>query len=259
LNKDTLPASDDQPRLHLPRHVAIVMDGNGRWALQRKLPRTAGHRAGIKSIRAIMEESVRQGIQAVTLFAFSSENWCRPRVEVNFLMDLFAGTLHSEVNRLTENGVRLRVIGERTAFPEKLRHRIAAVEKVTSTNAAMLLQVAANYGGRWDIVQAAWRLATDACAGRIAPEDVDEGMFSTRLSFPDLPDPDLFIRTGGERRISNFLLWQSAYSELYFSDLMWPDFDASAYREALADFAGRQRRFGLTGDQARIDAASGAG
>jgi len=250
LNKDASPSSDHQPRLHLPRHVAIVMDGNGRWAVRRKLPRTAGHRVGIKSVRAIVEESVRQGIQAVTLFAFSSENWRRPKSEVSLLMDLFMGTLRSEVNRLTENGVRLRIIGERAAFPEKLRHRIAAVEKVTSTNQAMLLQVAANYGGRWDIVQAARRLIADAHAGRIAPEDVDEGVFSSRLSFPDLPDPDLFIRTGGEQRISNFLLWQSAYSEFYFSDLMWPDFNAVAYREALADFTGRQRRFGLTGDQA---------
>lgn len=259
MNKDTSSSSDDHPRLHLPRHVAIVMDGNGRWALRRKLPRAAGHRAGIKSVRAVVEESVRQGIQALTLFAFSSENWRRPKSEVNLLMDLFMGTLRSEVNRLTDNGVRLRIIGERAAFPEKLRHRIAAVEKVTNTNQAMLLQVAANYGGRWDIVQAARRLIADAHAGRIAPEDVDEEVFSTRLSFPDLPDPDLFIRTGGEQRISNFLIWQSAYSELYFSDLMWPDFNAPAYREALADFAGRQRRFGLTSDQAGSGVASGAG
>lgn len=254
-----MQSSDDHPRLYLPRHVAIVMDGNGRWALRRKLPRTAGHRAGIKSVRTVVEESVRQGIHALTLFAFSSENWCRPKPEVNFLMDLFMGTLRSEINRLTENGVRLRIIGERAAFPEKLRHRIAAAEKVTSTNQAMLLQIAANYGGRWDIVQAVRRLVADAHAGRIAPGDVDEEVFSSRLSFPDLPEPDLFIRTGGERRISNFLLWQSAYSELYFSDLMWPDFNALAYREALADFAGRQRRFGLTGDQAGSGVASGAG
>jgi len=259
LNKDTLPFSDDLPRLHLPRHVAIVMDGNGRWALRRKLPRTAGHRAGIKSARAVVEESVRQGIQALTLFAFSSENWRRPKSEVDLLMDLFMGTLCSEVNRLAENGVRLRIIGEHAAFPEKLRRRIAAVEKVTSTNQAILLQVAANYGGRWDIVQAARRLVADARAGCIVPEDVDEGVFSTHLSSPDLPDPDLFIRTGGEQRISNFLLWQSAYSELYFSDLMWPDFNALAYREALADFAGRQRRFGLTSDQTGCGVANGAG
>jgi len=259
LNNNISPFSDGRLPWLIPRHVAIVMDGNGRWALRRKLPRTAGHRAGIKSVRAIAEESVSQGIRAVTLFAFSSENWRRPKSEVHLLMDLFMGTLRSEVNRLTENGVRLRIIGERAAFPERLRHRIAAVEKVTRANEAMLLQVAANYGGRWDIVQAARRLVADARAGRIAPEDVDEGVFSTRLSFPDLPDPDLFIRTGGEQRISNFLLWQSAYSEFYFSDLMWPDFDAVAYREALADFAGRQRRFGSTGNQAGIDVASGAG
>jgi len=258
LNDDTVVPSNDQPRLRLPRHVAIVMDGNGRWAAQRRLPRTAGHRAGIKSVRIIVEESVRQGIGALTLFAFSSENWRRPESEVNLLLDLFVGTLRAEVRLLNENGVRLRVIGERTAFPEKLQQSIAEAEDATRANQAMLLQVAANYGGRWDITQAARCLAADARADRIAPEDVDERFFSTRLSFPDLPDPDLFIRTGGEQRISNFLLWQSAYSELYFSDLMWPDFGIPAYQEALADFARRQRRFGLTGDQTGAGVAGGA-
>lgn len=250
MNDDRIVSSANQSRLRVPRHVAIVMDGNGRWAVRRRLPRTAGHRAGIKSVRAVVEESVRQGVEALTLFAFSSENWRRPESEVNFLLELFVGVLRAEVKRLNENGVRLRIIGERRAFPEKLQQSIATAEKATKTNEAMLLQVAANYGGRWDITQAARRLAADARAGRIAPEDVDERLFSDRLSFPDLPDPDLFIRTGGEQRISNFLLWQSAYSELYFSELMWPDFDDSAYREALADFGHRQRRFGMTGDQA---------
>jgi undecaprenyl diphosphate synthase len=166
--------------------------------------------------------------------------------------------LRAEVNRLDENGVRLRVIGERTAFPQKLQRRIAEAEEMTGANQAMLLQIAANYGGRWDITQAARRLVTLARDGGIAPEDVNEQMFSGLLSFPDLPDPDLFIRTGGEQRISNFVLWQSAYSELYFSDLMWPDFGAEAYREALADFARRQRRFGLTGEQASEGARSEA-
>ncbi len=209
-------------------------------------------------MRAVVEESIRQGIGVLTLFAFSSENWRRPKTEVNLLLELFMRVLRTEVNRLNENGVRLRIIGERTAFPEKLQRRIAEAEAATRTNEAMLLQVAANYGGRWDIVQAARRLATDVCAGKVAPEEVDERLFSTRLSFPDLPDPDLFIRTGGEQRISNFVLWQSAYSELYFSDLMWPDFGAEAYREAVADFARRQRRFGLTGDQADTGAEDGA-
>jgi undecaprenyl diphosphate synthase len=243
------PAANDHPLLRVPRHVAIVMDGNGRWALRRKLPRTAGHRAGVKSVRAVVEESVRQGVGALTLFAFSSENWRRPKSEVSLLMELFMSALRAEINRLNENGVRLRIVGERSAFPEKLQRRIAEAEDVTSANRALLLQIAANYGGRWDIAQAARRLAAQARDGRVAPEDVDERFFSTLLSFPDLPDPDLLIRTGGEQRISNFLLWQSAYSELYFSDLMWPDFGAEAYRNALADFASRQRRFGLTDEQ----------
>lgn len=209
-------------------------------------------------MRAVVEESIRQGIGALTLFAFSSENWSRPKSEVNLLMELFMSALRTEVNRLDENGVRLRIIGERTAFPEKLQHRMAEAEAATRANGAILLQIAANYGGRWDIAQAARQLVADARAGRIVPEEVDEQLFSTRLSFPGLPDPDLFIRTGGEQRISNFVLWQSAYSELYFSDLMWPDFGTTAYRKALADFTRRQRRFGLTGDQADTGSASGA-
>ncbi len=225
------------------------MDGNGRWAQRRHLPRTAGHRAGVKSVRTVVEESVRQGVGALTLFAFSSENWRRPRSEVSLLMELFMSALRAEVARLTENDVRLRIIGERTAFPEKLQQRIAEAEEETRDNQAMVLQIAANYGGRWDITQAVRRLVAEARAARIAPEEVDERLFAARLSFPDLPDPDLFIRTGGEQRISNFVLWQSAYSELYFTDLMWPDFNAQAYREALAEFARRQRRFGLTGEQ----------
>ena len=243
----------DQTVSDRPRHVAIVMDGNGRWALRRKLPRTAGHRAGVKSVRAVVEESVRQGVGALTLFAFSSENWRRPKSEVSLLMELFMSALRAEVGRLHENGVRLRIVGERSAFPEKLQRRIAEAEEVTAANRALILQIAANYGGRWDIARAARSLAADVRQGRVAPEDLDERLFASRLSFPDLPDPDLFIRTGGEQRISNFVLWQSAYSELYFSDLMWPDFGAEAYREALADFARRQRRFGLTGDQVGAD------
>lgn len=240
---------DGQYAPRVPQHVAIIMDGNGRWALRRNRPRTAGHRAGVKSVRAVVEESVRQGVGALTLFAFSSENWRRPKSEVSLLMELFLSALRAEVKRLDENGVRLRIVGERTAFPEKLQRGIVEAEEATRSNDAMVLQVAANYGGRWDITQAAQRLVADARAGRLAPEDVNEQAFASRLSFPDLPDPDLFIRTGGEQRLSNFLLWQSAYSELFFSDLMWPDFGAKAYAEILADFARRQRRFGLTSEQ----------
>jgi len=196
-----------------------------------------------------VEESVRQGIGALTLFAFSSENWRRPKSEVSVLMELFVSALRAELGRLNENGVRLRIIGERTAFPKKLQRRMAEAEEATGANRAIVLQIAANYGGRWDILQAARHLAAQVREGRVVPEDVDEQLFSNLLSFPDLPDPDFFIRTGGEQRISNFVLWQSAYSELYFSDLMWPDFGTDAYREALADFARRQRRFGLTGEQ----------
>jgi undecaprenyl diphosphate synthase len=246
---ETLGPAGKGPPTRLPRHVAIIMDGNGRWARQRNLPRTAWHRAGVKSVRAVVEESVRQGVGALTLFAFSSENWRRPRSEVNLLMELFMSALRAEVRRLDENGVRLRIIGDRTAFPEKLQRRIAEAEEITARNQSLVLQVAANYGGRWDIATAARRLAEDVAAGRVEPGAVDEAAFAHYLAYDDLPDPDLFIRTGGEQRLSNFLLWQAAYSELYFSDLMWPDFGAEAYTRALADFARLQRRFGQTGEQ----------
>ncbi len=233
----------------IPRHVAIIMDGNGRWARQRRLPRTAGHRAGVKSVRAVVEESVRRGIEALTLFAFSSENWRRPQAEVQLLMELFLHTLRGEVRRLHENDVRLRIVGERRAFPEKLQRRIAEAEEITANNRTLQLQIAANYGGRWDITQAARRLAADCVAGCLDPHRIDEAALSARLGFADIPDPDLFVRTGGEKRLSNFLLWQAAYAELYFTDLLWPEFDEEAYVRALHDFAARQRRFGQTGEQ----------
>lgn len=237
------------PANPMPRHVAIIMDGNGRWARQRCLPRTAGHRAGVKSVRAVVEESVRRGIDVLTLFAFSSENWRRPQAEVQLLMELFLHTLRGELRRLHENDVRLRVIGERRAFPEKLQLRIAEAEEVTAGNRTLRLQIAANYGGRWDITQATRRLAADCVAGRLDPHRIDEAVLAAYLGFADVPDPDLFIRTGGEKRLSNFLLWQSAYAELYFTDLLWPEFDEEAYGRALEDFAARQRRFGQTGEQ----------
>jgi undecaprenyl diphosphate synthase len=239
--------SDNSPRV--PRHVAIIMDGNGRWARQRHRARTWGHRQGVKSVRAVVEESVRRGVGTLTLFAFSSENWRRPLTEVSVLMDLFMSTLRGEMRRLQENGVRLRVIGERSALSEKLQRRIADAEDLTAHNARLCLQIAANYGGRWDITQATRRLVADVQAGRLGPAAIDELALAERLSFADQPDPDLFIRTGGEKRLSNFILWQSAYAELYFTDLLWPEFDAAAYGEALDDYARRQRRFGLTGEQ----------
>jgi undecaprenyl diphosphate synthase len=239
----------DRQILRAPQHVAIVMDGNGRWARQRNLPRTAGHREGVKSVRAVVEESVRQGVRALTLFAFSSENWGRPRSEVNLLMDLFMSALRAEVRRLDDNRVRLRIIGDRSGFPQRLQHKIAEAEERTASHDRLVLQIAANYGGRWDITRAARRLAAEVAAGRRAPEDIDEDALAANLSFANLVNPDLFIRTGGEKRLSNFLLWQCAYTELYFTDRMWPDFGTEAYREALADFARRQRRFGLTSEQ----------
>jgi undecaprenyl diphosphate synthase len=242
-----------------PGHVAIIMDGNGRWARQRGLPRTAGHRAGVKSVRAVVEESVRQGVRVLTLFAFSSENWRRPAAEVAVLLQLFMSTLRGEVRRLNDNGVQLRVVGERGAFPEKLQSRIAEAEAQTAANRTLILQIAANYGGRWDIARAARRLAAAVVSGELAPEAIDEAALAQRLSFGDIPDPDLFIRTGGEQRLSNFLLWQCAYTELYFTDLLWPEFDAKAYGRALKEYAGRQRRFGQTAEQVAGTIGNGGG
>ncbi|MCB1801410.1 MAG: di-trans,poly-cis-decaprenylcistransferase [Gammaproteobacteria bacterium] len=225
------------------------MDGNGRWAEARGKPRHAGHKAGVASVRSTIEECIRHGVQVLTLFAFSSENWRRPKTEVNLLMDLFFSALQREVKRMQSNDIQLRVIGDLSAFPEKLQKRIRASESATSENRRLVLQIAANYGGRWDVVQAARRLAEAARKGEIAPDDIDEEMFSRNTSIGGLPDPDLFIRTGGDYRISNFLLWHCAYSELYFTPTLWPDFDADEFGKALREYAGRQRRFGKTGAQ----------
>ena len=259
MNNDSQGFSVARTGGQVPGHVAIIMDGNGRWARRRGLPRTAGHRAGVKSVRAVVEESVRQGVRVLTLFAFSSENWRRPAAEVAVLLQLFMSTLRGEVRRLNESGVRLRVVGERGAFPEKLRARIAGAEEQTAGNHALILQIAANYGGRWDITRAARRLAAAVAAGELAPEAIDEAVVAAQLSFADSPDPDLFIRTGGEQRLSNFLLWQSAYTELYFTDLLWPEFDAAAYSRALKEYAGRQRRFGRTAEQVAGAPGDGTG
>jgi undecaprenyl diphosphate synthase len=245
----SIASVDEYAGKRVPHHVAIIMDGNGRWARQRGLPRTAGHRAGAKSVRAVVEESIRAGVRVLTLFAFSSENWRRPPGEVNVLMQLFMSTLQGEVQRLDEHDVQLRIIGDLAAFSDTLQSQFNDAQKATRHNRRLILQVAANYGGRWDIARAARLLATEVAEGRLRPDDIDESAIAAHLSFPDVADPDLFIRTGGEKRISNFLLWQSAYAELYFSDLMWPEFDAAAYSAALNDFARRQRRFGLTGEQ----------
>ncbi len=242
-------APGEVDRSRLPRHIAIIMDGNGRWARKRLMPRYLGHRAGLEAVRKTVEQCIEYGVEVLTLFAFSSENWRRPKKEVGMLMDLFMSALNKEVRRLDRNGVRLRIIGAREAFPQALQDKIAEAERKTAGNDKLVLQIAANYGGRWDVTQAARILARRVARGEMDPEAIDEAMIASELAFPDLPDPDLFIRTGGEQRLSNFVLWQAAYAELYFTDLLWPDFDAQAFADALISFAGRERRFGRTSEQ----------
>jgi len=228
----------------VPRHVAIIMDGNGRWAAQHGEARHYGHRAGAESVRQAVETCARAGVEALTLFAFSSENWQRPAAEVNMLMELFMRVLDRETTRLHENGIRLQIIGDRSRLSEKLQTRCQAAETLTAGNERMVLNIAASYGGRWDIAQAARRLAEAVAAGELAPEAIDETMVGERVCLAGLPEPDLFVRTGGEQRVSNFLLWQLAYTELYFTPVLWPDFDAAQMTRALEWYAGRERRFG---------------
>jgi undecaprenyl diphosphate synthase len=232
-----------------PTHIAIIMDGNGRWAEARGLPRHAGHKEGVRPVRMCIEECGRRGIGALTLFAFSSENWQRPTTEVGTLMQLFLESMDREVDDLHKNKVRLRFIGERRQLSVKLQARMAASEELTAGNPGLRLQVAVSYGGRWDILQAARKLAAAVASGSLAVDDLDEARFARELSLGDMPDPDLFIRTGGDHRISNFLLWNLAYTELHVSETLWPDFDVPNFEAALASFAGRERRFGLTSAQ----------
>ena len=235
----------------VPRHVAIIMDGNGRWAQARHRPRLIGHRAGARAVKRCVEFCLRRGIGALTLFAFSSENWERPADEVSGLMKLFIGVLEREVDELARLGVRLRFIGERERFAQGIRDRMQLAEARTSGNARLHLNIAASYGGRQDIARAARELASEVAAGRMRPEQIDVAALSQRLELSDLPLPDLFIRTGGELRISNFLLWQLAYAELWFTDTLWPDVDEPLLQAALDDYAARERRFGLTSAQLR--------
>ena len=228
----------------LPRHIAVTMDGNGRWAATRGLTRTAGHKEGLKPVRMCIEECSRRAVEALTLFAFSSENWRRPADEVGSLMSLFIEALDREVAELHEKGVRLRFVGDRSSLAVRLQSRIAAAEARTAGNRGLALQVAVSYGGRWDIVQAARSLARECSSGAMLPEEITEARFAERLSLAGLPDVDLHIRTGGEQRISNFLLWQLAYAELWFTERLWPDFTAADLNDALAFFASRERRFG---------------
>ena len=246
-----MSADPADPQLHsgIPRHVAIIMDGNGRWARQRHLPRVAGHHAGVEAVKSVVRACGEKKIQALTLFAFSSENWRRPQEEVGVLMNLFMSALDQQVRKLNDNNIRLSIIGDRSAFSGALQRRIAEAEQLTGGNSGLRLVVAANYGGRWDLLQATRKLMEAVQRGKLAPEAVDEALLESKLCLHDLPEPDLFIRTGGEKRMSNFLLWQLAYSELYFTDTLWPDFDTNAFNAALAFYASRQRRFGRTGEQ----------
>ena len=247
----TTPAAD-----RLPRHVAIIMDGNGRWAERRHRPRSFGHRAGVKAVRASVEFCLRQRIPALTLFAFSSENWSRPATEVNALMTLFLKALDREVGQLREHGVRLRFIGDPAPFPAEVRASMRAAAESTAHNEALALNIAANYGGRWDLAEACRRIAAQVVAGELALADIGPEAIAAQLSLAGLPEPDLFIRTGGDHRISNFLLWQLAYTELHFTDVLWPDFDAAAMARAVEDYARRERRFGQTGAQLRAAAST---
>jgi undecaprenyl diphosphate synthase len=245
----TTDADDRSLYSGLPRHVAIIMDGNGRWARRRRLPRVAGHRAGVDAVRDVVRACGQKGVSALTLFAFSSENWRRPKEEVGMLMGLFMTALDNQVRKLHENGIRLSIIGERRAFSTALQRKIAEAETLTRGNGGLHLVVAANYGGRWDLARAARRVATQVARGELAPEQIVEALLQRHLCLAELPEPDLFIRTGGEQRVSNFLLWQLAYTELYFTDTLWPDFDRAEFDRALASYASRQRRFGRTGEQ----------
>jgi undecaprenyl diphosphate synthase len=248
---------DIPARRDAPRHVAIIMDGNGRWAKQRHLPRFAGHRRGLEAVRGVVKACVERGVQFLTLFAFSSENWRRPPDEVALLMQLFLGALENEVQKLHRNGIRLRVIGDLGAFDRKICALITAGERLTAANGALTLTIAANYGGRWDILQALNRLLKEAPSK--AGGEIGESDLAPYLAMSYAPEPDLFIRTGGEQRVSNFLLWQLAYTELYFTSALWPDFDAAALDAAFAWYRTRERRFGRTSEQLHEPASGAAG
>jgi len=228
----------------IPRHVAIIMDGNGRWAKKRLLPRVAGHVRGVDRVRDVIKHCIELGIEQLSLFAFSSENWRRPQDEVSKLMELFILALEREVGKLHRNGIRLRVIGDLARFEPRLRQLIHDAETLTAGNTRLTVNVAANYGGRWDILQAA-----NAWIAGHPGEALSESALCTNLALGDTPEPDLFIRTGGEQRISNFLLWNLAYTELYFTDTLWPDFNAKALDRAVASYQKRERRFGRTSEQ----------
>lgn len=236
----------------LPKHIAIIMDGNNRWAKANRLPSLAGHKAGVDSVRSVIEGCVEYGVESLTLFAFSSENWKRPELEVKGLMELFFLALNREAKKLNKNNIRLNVIGDKSRFSEVLQSKIAKVEELTADNTLLTLNVAANYGGHWDIVQAAKRLAKECAEGTISADDINETVFDEYVMLHDQPKPDLCIRTGGESRISNFLVWQMAYTEYYFVDDFWPDFNKESLGLAIRDFCTRERRFGKTSEQLEV-------
>lgn len=236
----------------VPKHVAIIMDGNGRWAKQRDKIRTLGHKAGADAVRKAVAFARRNGIESLTLFAFSSENWKRPATEVSVLMELFMSVLKSEIKKLDDNDIRLRIIGDKEAFSKRLQKRMSEAEEQTRSNSGLNLNIAANYGGKWDITQASRKLAEKVKAGEIEPTEINEQAIAGELMMADQSLPDLLIRTGGEHRISNFLLWQLAYAELYFTPVLWPDFDDTVFAQAITDFAQRERRFGLTSEQLTV-------
>jgi undecaprenyl diphosphate synthase len=235
----SIPATGD-----VPRHVAIIMDGNGRWAKKRFLPRVAGHRKGVEAVREVVKACIERGVEYLTLFAFSSENWRRPPEEVSFLMQLFMRSLQQEVGKLDSNGIRFRVVGDLSAFDERIVEHIRRGEELTAKNARLTLTIAANYGGRWDMLQAANR-----CREADPAAPITEERLAQFLSMAYAPEPDLFIRTGGEQRVSNFLLWQLAYTELYFTEALWPDFGADSLEDAFSSYRQRERRFGRTSEQ----------
>lgn len=233
----------------LPQHIAVIMDGNGRWAKEQGKPRVFGHKNGVSSVRKTISTAARLGIKAVTLFAFSSENWRRPEEEVGLLMELFMSVLSTEVKKLHKNQLRLRVIGDKSRFSERLQSKISKAEELTKNNSGMLINIAANYGGQWDITQATKAIAEKVSQGELVPSDINEEIIRSHLTMADIPAVDLLIRTGGECRISNFMLWQLAYAELYFTPTYWPEFDEEHLVKAVTWFVNRERRFGCTGEQ----------
>lgn len=245
--------SDTKP---MPRHLAVIMDGNGRWAQQRRRPRIIGHRAGARAVRNTIDFCLQQGVEVLTLYAFSSENWRRPEEEVSGLMRIFLNVLDTEVSELARRGVRIRFIGDREAFSDALRSKMQHTETLSEANAKLTLVIAASYGGQQDIAHAARVLAQQVADGQLAAQDITAAKLAEHVAMSDLPEVDLCIRTGGDLRISNFLLWQIAYSELWFTPVLWPDVDEKLLSQAFNDYAQRQRRFGMTGEQ--IDAGAGA-